>query len=400
MAEEYDYTENDIEIMDSRPESNPEQEEVQTENDTDSNLTEEGEGEEQSEESNNIDESNDTGSSTENEESSQNENSSEEGEGDTEGEFEINNEQLESIINQEFNGMSLDEVKDLINNQQEATPTFESEEEQKLFDFIKSNNSSNFNQSAQEFYRLQGLDVDSMVKEGNFKDLLFEEFKLQNDDVTGDKARRLFDSEFNAKYPSLNKEADDLDTELTEAQELDQIRLERDGKKASSYINDERQATLSSETEQADLQSQQEQERIATEWNQNVDKVMEDFEGFSLSDGDNEFNFAVENQEQISEMMKDSNKFWETLADESGMIQQSKMQEAFAFVTNRDKLVDSLIDHGIQLGKEMLSNEVNNSSQNDRGSQASSNSNSKASNSQQAMEEAILGGQIHNGPRS
>jgi hypothetical protein len=398
MAEEYDYTENDIEIMDSRPESNPEQEEIQSDNDEVTNTTEEVEGEEQSDESNNIDESSDAEASTENEESSQNENSSEEG--DTEGEFEVNDEQLESIINQEFNGMSLDEVKDLINNQQEATPTFESEEEQKLFEFIKSNNSSNFNQSAQEFYRLQSLDVDSMVKEGNFKDLLFEEFKLQNDDVTGDKARRLFDSEFKAKYPSLSKEADDLDTELTEAQELDQIRLERDGKKASGYINEERQATLSTDTEQADLQSQQEQERIVNEWNQNVDKTMKDFEGFSLSDGDNEFNFAVENQEQISEMMKDSNKFWETLADESGQIQQSKMQEAFAFVTNRDKLVDSLIDHGIQLGKEMLSNEVNNSSQNDRGSQASSNSNSKASNSQQAMEEAILGGQIHNGPRN
>ena len=318
---------------------------------------------------------------------------------DEDTEFQLDEDQVNSIISEEFDGRTIEEIKEILNNPVELEPQFASEEEKNLYNFIKDNNPKDFSQGAQEFYRLQGLDVDSMSNEGKFEDLLFEQFKLENKDFTTKEAKRVFESEFKSKYPSLNKESDDLDDELTELQEVESIRLKRDGIKAAEYINDQRKATLSTETDDANLQADKEQERARNEWESGVDKAMEDFDGFELSDGENPFNFTVENQTDISEMMKDTNKFWGLFADESGMVQPSLVQEAVAFITNKDQLIASLIDHGINIGQEKLSTEINNSSRNER-TPSSSTGNSTASSSQEAMDDAILNGSIRNGPKN
>lgn len=317
---------------------------------------------------------------------------------ETDSALEITYEQFDDIIKDEFGGLSLDEVKNIVNSSKEQAPTFENENEQKLFDWIKENNPTNHNEGALEFFRLQSLNVDKMIEDGNFKDVLMEKYLLENKDLAKNEAKMLFESEFESKFPNLNSEDAEFDESIKQKMELDSIRLKREALNAKNYIDEAKSKTeFTQDNSEAELQASQEQAK--QEWYSEVDASLGEFGGFEIEDGDESFKFEVEDSSKIAEMMKDSNQLYSLWADKNGMIKADMMAQDLAILADKERLFTSLIEHGKNLGREEISNTVKNSETRKPSSQGSSPKNSTARTMNEAIAEAILSGNMVNGPK-
>lgn len=113
---------------------------------------------------------------------------------------------------------------------------FKSDKERAIAHFLKDWDSDNLGEGWEMAGRLMKMDPDKI----NEKKALEEHFVIENSDISRDKAIKLFEKEYNEKYV-LDKEDFENEAEFKEAQELADIKREKDSIKARKFLSEQKE---------------------------------------------------------------------------------------------------------------------------------------------------------------
>jgi hypothetical protein len=352
----------------SKDDEEEEKDENIDENESDSDLENEEEKEEQSEEDEPADDSSDDDTAKE------------------EDVHELSDEEAHEIASQVF-GQSVEEIQEKLDRLEELEskaqePKFKSDRHEKLFNFVNKYSGDDFESGIVRFARIASLDVEKLAP----KEAMKEAFILDNHKLSRDKAEKLFEHDF-------NKEFGELDEEIAET------KMQLKGDEAKEKLNSLKQETLTEKKPESDAPKYDETAR--NNYLQGVEKSLDDFDNIDLaidSDPNSEFNFEIENKDQIRELMTDFS--LPTLADKlkwvdvdakTGKVKafnHDKMKLDLAFLLNKEKLLTDYYNHGKNAGKEVLEGEIANRTVKSKPTQTSFGKNSKTSDD--ALDNAIL----------
>ncbi len=122
-------------------------------------------------------------------------------------------------------------TKDLEEAKKPKEYEFKSEKEKAIATFLKDWDMENVGEGIEMAGRLMKMDPEKM----NEKIALQEKFVIENSDISRDKAIKLFNNEYNEKYVLL-KDKFDTDEEYKEAQELADIKKEKQVAAAKKFL--------------------------------------------------------------------------------------------------------------------------------------------------------------------
>lgn len=332
--------------------------------------TEESESGEETEE----EEENDSEEEEENEEESgEVEDNQEESEEDGEDEY-LSDDQVEDVIGQRFQGLSSEEIESRLLELHELKtksqePQFKSEKHKKAFEFINKYSGEDFGEGLAKFARISTLDISGLDERAAMKELFIQE----NPDLSKDDAIALFEHEYAERYDNISDET------------IAKIKLGKDGKAAKEKLAQLQNETRAVETE-ASVNDQVEQRNSFLDA---VKQSTQDFNSITISDGENDLNFDFD-QTAVQESLSTLEVLYDKMGwiDSKGKYDFEKMKLDYAFLLNKDAILQTYGEQQRELGKEELLRERRNSKP--KGKQPESNVKGKVKTEQDAFEEAIM----------
>lgn len=375
----------DFQVLGSRPSSNQssgktesgksgdedeeENEKQDDDNTDDSAEEEEDENQEEEEESEESDEDEDSADTHESDEDGQ--------------EIELSEDQVEDIISERFGGLNASEIEqrlaelDALKNAPPA-PKFPSESHKKLYEFVSKYSGNDFENGIVRFARLSSLDVEKLTP----KDAQKELFILEHKNLSREKAEKLFEHEFNQEFEAIDDD------------DIRETKLELKGDQAKEKLLQMQQETKPTQTE-SEVNTHVEAR------NKFLDGVKQSFEDFDLitiamdDDPNSEFNFEIENKDLIMESMADVNTHfqnagWVQKDDKGNLVYNfDKMKADYAFIYNKEKILESYYSHGKEAGKDEILAEIENRTP--KGKKPTKNSQKGGpKTAEEAMNEAIM----------
>lgn len=301
-----------------------------------------------------------------------------------EDEIFIEDEDFDELLSQRFDGkfksvQDLNEKLSLLEQlEQNPTPKFPSERHQKVYEFVTKYGGDDFNAGFERYIRLQSIpDVTKLEAKDALKELYIQE----NPDLSKEDAELLFDDEYKRKYG--DPEVDDDTTKR-----INQIKLNKDGNAARSKLQDlQKETVATSEDTQANDIAAKRQAFI-----DNAEKASKDFDRITIvpdeNNPDSEFNFDFDPSE-VATSLKDMSYFFNKAGwvDPQGNFDLERMKMDYALILNKEQILSTYIQHGMELGKEALLKEMENRST----SKKESNASTKVNKTQKdALKDAIM----------
>lgn len=202
-----------------------------------------------------------------------------------------------------------DELKAKL-NELEKNPSklkFESEQEEKAFNFIKNYPMDRMGEGMQTFGKIITMDL----KTADPKIILEEKFILENPELTRDEALKKFNRDYGRKYVVKAEEFDGDEAGFKEEQEMRAIDLKADVARARDFLS-KKQTELKSKPKEAENKEQEkENESVISSIKTNtmeIDEYMKDFESLIFTpDGDTEefvYKLSKDQKKQVQEALK------------------------------------------------------------------------------------------------
>lgn len=291
--------------------------------------------------------------------------------------FELDEDQVDNLI-QERLGMPVDQIQAILAENEQLREKakglqFASEKHQKAYEFINKYSGSDWGSGLERFAKLHSLDIEKMDPKDAMKELYYQ----QNPSLPRDKADKMFEHEFNLKYGAIDDE------------EIAQTKTMLDGNKAKDDLQKMQSETQSVKSEE----TFKEADKSRTDFLKGVEDSIADLDNLMFSvdgDPDSEFNFEITNKDEIREAMSDISQFFNKSGwvDEKGVFNYDKMKVDYAFMFNKEKILQSYYQHGQEVAKEKLLREMQNKTPKDR----KQNLNPKPGprTTEEALDEAIL----------
>jgi hypothetical protein len=186
-------------------------------------------------------------------------------------------------------------------------PAFETEQEQKIFDFLKKYPVAKMGEGMATYARLVSMDVDNVAP----RTALEEKFILEHEELTREEAMLKFNRDFDRKYKVKASAFDTTEEADAEQKQLD-IDLKSDAAKAKKFLSKQQEEYKSKATDKvAEKETTaipvQVQESVRTNLSE-IDQYMGELDviNFSQDDGTPAFSYKLSKQqkEQIKTAMK------------------------------------------------------------------------------------------------
>lgn len=186
-------------------------------------------------------------------------------------------------------------------------PKFDSEQEEKAYEFVKKFPIDKFDQGYHSLVKLVTLDL----KTADSKIILEEKFILENPELTRDEALKKFNRDYNRKYTVKKEEFDGDEAAYNEEVEMRNIDLKADVNKARKFL-EEQQKEFKRESKTTENKESKPSEAVATSikaHTQEVNDYINDLDFLRYSFGDKEsdddfvYKFSKEEKKQIREAM-------------------------------------------------------------------------------------------------
>lgn len=298
--------------------------------------------------------------------------------------IEIPEEELDDLISQRFDGKykSLGEIEEKLARLEELekdpAPKFQSERHKKLYEFVSKYGKDDFGTGIQNFARLQSIED---VTKLSAKDALKELFIQENPDLSREDAELVFEDDFERKDPEK--------IEDERAQKIAKIKLDKEASAAKEKLNSLKSETI---TENSTSKNEELAQKI-TEFKSSVETATADFDRITIqadeNNPDSAFNYDFDNTQDVAKAMTDWDFHCQKMewVDSKGTINFDKMKLDYAFLYNRDAIIQNSIHHGKELGKEELLREMEGKDPKKKESNASEKINKTR---EDAFKEAVL----------
>ncbi len=227
------------------------------------------------------------------------------------------------------------------------------------FNQFRTGRSGDSKATAKLFLETQLMEVDSL----DAKDVIRAKMKLDNPNRSVEDINFLLENKYK------------LDEEEYEANEirLSKLQMEDDATNARKELK-EMQSKVALKEGKASISTKEQQEQIKTaneKWQKDVATAMTGFDKMELplNDKGEEFNFGVDNQDEIKGIISNLPDFWNRYVskDEQGNVVEhiDKLRSDVSLITNREQIFKALYEHGISKGREELIKERKNPSSKD-----------------------------------
>lgn len=168
---------------------------------------------------------------------------------------------------------------------EKGKPKFDSEAEEKAFNFVKNFGVDRLGEGMQTYANLITMDVEKAEP----KILLEEQFILENPDLTREEALRKFNRDYQKRY-TVNKDDFDDENAFKEAQEDKRIDLKADAAKAKKFIQ-QKQAEYkpkAKETENKKVETPEVIQKSIKAYDSELEEFVKEFDSLIFSPTDNE----------------------------------------------------------------------------------------------------------------
>lgn len=226
---------------------------------------------------------------------------------------------------------------------QTQEPKFPTEKHKKLYEFVSKYSGNDFESGVVQFARLASLDVEKL----DAKDAMKELFIQENPKLSREKAEKLFEHDFEDQFGKIEDE------------DIAQTKIGLQGDKAKEKL-----MTLQKETHtaKADTDTKQYEEQ-RNNFLKSVEESINDFDQLELAienDPGSKYNFEIENREDIREAMSDIATHFKKMewVDDKGNYNFDKMKTDYAFLYNKEKMLESYFKHGKDVMKEEMLAEI------------------------------------------
>lgn len=205
----------------------------------------------------------------------------------------------------------------------------------------------------QKFFSVSSIDPDKLGE----KDLLRQNYMLNNPDDDQEFLHMSFEREYDQKYGILNEEKseDDFDSPQEYQKYLNDKKfaekmLANESSKAKQNIGQWKEKALTPEKQGP---SEEEQQRMDRAYAMETDRVMSKFNNLQVKMGENDtYNFKLndEDKQAIRSRIENLTDFFKEIGvdSENQKIDQQKLAEFIGFYTLRDKLSDKIATHKVE----------------------------------------------------
>jgi hypothetical protein len=250
-----------------------------------------------------------------------------------------------------------------------SEPEFPNERAKKAYEFLMEHK-GDFNQGIKKYHEVMALDVESLAKDP--KEIQFEAFALQRDDLPRDKARQLFEAKYDRTYDELH------DPMIEDKDILLQDDHDQETRKAIDYINSLQEKYKSESAEETSGQQQEqgptpEQEEALKETERGITKALDGYQGLQFNFGDGEsdvdnLNFFTDTDsiEEIKKAAMNPTEWWnstiQSFQGENGEHDYEGYVNFVASLVLMPEIMKASFNQGVTAGKHRTAMETKNAS--------------------------------------
>lgn len=241
-----------------------------------------------------------------------------------------------------------------------SKPKFESEHEEKLFEFLKTYDLDRISEGMETYSKVVTMDL----KAADPRVLLEEKFILENPELTREEALTLFKKDYKDSY-TVNKENFDSEEEFKEEQKLRDIKLKKDVAKAREFLQ-AKQTELKAKPKQEAENTQESKPNVAIQESikahvSELDSYMKEFDQIIFEPSEkveDAFHYKL-SKDQLREI-QEACKGWignpnsydskGKLIGETKFDVEAKVIQAAQLLFGND-MIEKALNHGLSLGK-------------------------------------------------
>ena len=255
---------------------------------------------------------------------------------------------------------------------------FESEQEEKAFNFIKNFPMDKLGEGMQTFVRVGTMDL----KSAEPKIILEEKFILENPELTREEAIKKFNRDYNRKYTVKQEDYIDDDAAYKEEVEMRNIDLKADVARAREFLA-KKQTEFKSKPKETEAKEAKVSEVVTAsikEYISEVEDYMKEFDTLTFSIDDKTDPFKYKFSKTQKDQLREALKGWvgnSTYYDAKGKLIGSKGMDEdvqnFAYHLFGNDMMEKALKHGLTKGEIKRVDEISKS----KPDRTSKNSNGK-----------------------
>lgn len=256
---------------------------------------------------------------------------------------------------EEFNSL-MEEIGTLREAVKNPQPQFDSEAQQRMYDFVRQYGNGEDMAAASTYLNVVGMDLESAEP----SDVLFQKFKIDNPQLSDERAIEIFNEEMEEDFPE-----DMMESSARKQFQYEQ-RVENDKKFLSNLQKEYIEGKPSTKAAEEDSAQQEQLSQVQ----ETISEQAKAYKGIGMSfkmtdkgveigseDPSNplgNFNLEInaEQAKEFSEIAKDPSKFWESvLQTDKGQPNYQNYFDLLNFTMNKEAIYKEMVSHGYNMAK-------------------------------------------------